>query len=214
MKHVDNKNFCAWIQREWDVFDKYYVKTDMTSLYAAVLILHFLHHTDYIKNNWLFKWVKSVLNNVTKFWKTYWDQNHQILVSEITAVYNSSEKKKEKKLDMFNWIAQDLEKYAQLTSQDEFQNYCNKNLYDIRKMMTLEWWCQDQQRTCWLRLSIMMLNILSILAMSDEVKRVFSEACHIISWERTQLNVKTLKYIECLKHWKHSKLLHEWLISE
>ena len=57
---------------------------------------------------------------------------------EITAVYNSSEKKKEKKLDMFDQIAQDLEKYAWLTSQDEFQNYCNKNFYDIRKMMILE----------------------------------------------------------------------------
>ena len=35
---------------------------------------------------------------------------------EITAVYNNSEKKKEKKLDVFDWIAQDLEKYAWLTN--------------------------------------------------------------------------------------------------
>ena len=111
----------------------------MILFYAAVLILHSLHHTDYIKNNWSFKWIKSVLNNVTKFWETYWDQNHWTLVSEITAVYNNSEKKKEKKLDVFNQIAQDLEKYAWLISQNEFQNYCNKNFYDIEKMMILEW---------------------------------------------------------------------------
>ena len=214
MKHVSDKDFCAWIQREWDVFDKYYVKTDTTLLYAAALILHSLCCTDYIKNNWSFKWIKSVLNNVTKFWETYQDQSHWILVSEIAAVYNSSEKKKEKKLDVFDWIAQDLEKYAWLTSQDEFENYCNKNLYDIRKMMILEWWCQNQQRTHWSRLSIMTLNILSIPAMSDEAERMFSEACHTVSWKRAQLNVKTLKCIECLKHWKQSKFLHEWLISE
>ena len=41
-------------------------------------------------------------------------------MSDITAVYNNSEKKKKKKLDMFDWIAQDLKKYAWLTSQDEF----------------------------------------------------------------------------------------------
>ena len=214
MKHANDEDFCAWIQKEWDVFDKYYVKTDMTLFYAAILILHSLHHINYIKNNWSFNWIKSVLNNVTKFWKTYWNQSHQILVSEIAAVYNNSEKKKEKKLDVFDWIAQDLEKYAWLTSQDEFQNYCNKNLYDIRKMMILEWWCQDQQRTCWSRLSIMMLNILSISAMSDEAERMFSEAHHTVSWKRAQLNVKTLKYIEYLKHWKQSKFLYEWLISE
>ena len=78
------------------------------------------------------------MNNVTKFWKTYQNQNHWTLVSEITAVYNNSEKKK--KLDVFNQIAQDLEKYVQLTNQNEFQNYCNKNLYNIRKMTAFEWW--------------------------------------------------------------------------
>ena len=102
MKHADNEDFCTWIQKKWDVFDKYYVKTDMTLFYVAVLILHSLHHINYIKNNWSFKWVKPVLNNVTKFWETYQDQNHQILMSEIAAVYNNSEKKKEKKLDVFN----------------------------------------------------------------------------------------------------------------
>ena len=95
MKHVSNKDFCAWIQREWDVFNKYYVKTDTTSFYIVVLILHFLCHINYIKNNWSFKWVKPVLNNVTKFWETYWDQSHWTLVSEIAAVYNNSEKKRE-----------------------------------------------------------------------------------------------------------------------
>ena len=144
MKHVSDKDFCAWIQKKWDVFDKYYVKINITLLYIVVLILHSLCHINYIKNNWSFKWVKFVLNNMTKFWKIYQDQNYYSLVSEIAAVYYNSEKKKEKKLDMFDQIAQDLEKYAWLTSQDEFQNYCNKNFYDIRKMMILEWWCQDQ----------------------------------------------------------------------
>jgi hypothetical protein len=43
-------------------------------------------------------------------------------------------------------------------------------------MTALEWWCQDQQRQRWPRLSYMALDILSIPAMSDEAERVFSGA--------------------------------------
>ena len=84
----------------------------MTLLYAAALILHSLCCTDYIKNNWSFNWVKPVLNNVTKFWETYQNQSHRTLVPGIAAAYNSSEKEKEKELDVFDQIAQDLGKYA------------------------------------------------------------------------------------------------------
>ena len=82
---------------------------------------------------------------------------------------------------MFDQIAQDLGKYTQPASQDEFQDYCTKKSYDIEKMTALEWWCQDQQRRRWLRLSYMALDILSIPAMSDEPERVFSGARCTIS---------------------------------
>ena len=57
----------------------------------------------------------------------------------------------------------------------------------------------------------MALDILSIPAMSDEPERVFSEACHTVSWEKSQLDVQTLEHIECLKHWKWSGILNEFL---
>jgi hypothetical protein len=72
---------------------------------------------------------------VTNLWESYWDQN---LVSIVSALYNSSEKKKEKKLDVFDQITQDLEKYMWSASQDEFQDYCSKKSYDIEKMTALE----------------------------------------------------------------------------
>ena len=55
-----------------------------------------------------------------------------------SALCDNSEKRKEKKLDMFDQIAQDLEKYIQSASQDEYEDYCNRELYDIRKMTVLE----------------------------------------------------------------------------
>jgi hypothetical protein len=58
----------------------------------------------------------------------------------------------------------------QLSSQDEYQDYTNQVLYDIGKMSALVWWSQEPQRTCWPRLSLMALDILSIPAMSDEAE--------------------------------------------
>jgi hypothetical protein len=47
-------------------------------------------------------------------------------------------KKKKKKLDVFNQITQNLEKYMQSASQDEFLDYYIRNLYNIEKMTALE----------------------------------------------------------------------------
>ena len=55
----------------------------------------------------------------------------------------------------------------------------------------------------------MTIDILSISAMSNEAERVFSEAHHTVSWKRIQINAKTLKYVECLKHWKQNEILNE-----
>jgi hypothetical protein len=60
----------------------------------------------------------------------------------------------------------------------------------------------------------MAIDILSIPAMSDELEHVFSGARCTISWERGQLNPKTIEMIECLKHWKKSRILDKFLESE
>jgi hypothetical protein len=55
----------------------------------------------------------------------------------------------------------------------------------------------------------MALDILSILAMSDEVERVFLGARCTISWERAQMEPPTIEKVECLKHWKWSGILDQ-----
>ena len=52
--------------------------------------------------------------------------------------YDHSEKKKEKELDVFDQIAQDLKKYMWSANQDEFLDYHIKDSYDIEKMIALE----------------------------------------------------------------------------
>jgi hAT family C-terminal dimerisation region len=55
----------------------------------------------------------------------------------------------------------------------------------------------------------MAIDILSILAMSDEPERVFSGARRTISWDRAQLSAKNIERIECLKSWLRSGISEE-----
>jgi hypothetical protein len=152
------------------------------------------------------------MQNVTALWESYRDQ---IPVSALSTSFNNldigKEKGKEKQLDRYDQIAQDLNKYTRPPSCDEFGDYCAIEPHDIGKITALEWWSQDQQITRWPKLSSMALDILSIPAMSDEPERVFSGARRTVSWERSQLDVQTLECIECLKHWKRSGILNEFL---
>jgi hypothetical protein len=60
----------------------------------------------------------------------------------------------------------------------------------------------------------MAIDILSILAMIDELERVFSGARRTVSWKRGQLGTETIEMIECLKHWKKSGIVDNFLESE
>ena len=97
------------------------------------------------------------------------------------------------------------------TSQDEFLDYCIRDSYNIEKMTALEWWCQDQQKKCWSRILIMIIDILLISVMSDEAERIFLKTHCTISWKKTQMNAKIFEHVECLKHWKWNEILNEWL---
>jgi hypothetical protein len=178
-------------------------------LYAAALILHPNRRTKYIYVNWKKQWVKPALKKVGELWEEY-------RINALTPAVTSSsydnpyrEPEPEKELDAFDKIAKKLTNYTRPSSQDEFQDYCDGEPYDIGKMSAHDWWCQDTQRTRWPRLSHMAIDILSIPAMSDEPERVFSGARRTVSWERGQMGAENLEKVECLKHWKRSGILNE-----
>jgi hypothetical protein len=55
----------------------------------------------------------------------------------------------------------------------------------------------------------MAIDILSIPAMSDKPERVFSGARRTVSWDRAQMEAEILEIVECLKHWKQSRILNK-----
>jgi hypothetical protein len=92
-------------------------------------------------------------------------------------------------------------------SGDEYIDYNSQDSFLLGAQTALEWWCQDTQTTRWPKLSRMAIDILSILPVSDKPKRVFSGCRRTIQWDRGQLEPETIKWRECLKQWKKSKIL-------
>jgi hypothetical protein len=191
--------FSTRIKNAWEVFDKYYSKTEDSVLYAAALILHPEHRIAYIRANWKPKWWKPVVKKVKDLWINYREQGPS---NQLPLSLSSSPSQD---LDEFDRVKKSLKAYRP-TSQDEYDDYSQGETYDI-KGSALQWWCQDIQRKCWPRLSYMAIDILSIPAMSAEPERVFSGARRTISWERSRLGAETVEQTECLKHWIQSGLV-------
>jgi len=202
-------DFVSRIQNGWAVFDKYYMKTDMSALYAAALILHPSRCTRYIETNWPKKWVKSTLEKVKRLWEKYRPATPSTSTSYDTRLGEPRE------LNTFDQIAQSLTQATRRSSYDEYEDYILGAPFELGKgVSALEWWCQDAQRQKYPQLSLMAIDILSIPAMSDEPERIFSGARRMVSWERGQLNPEAIEMVECLKHWKRSGILDKFLESE
>jgi hypothetical protein len=59
----------------------------------------------------------------------------------------------------------------------------------------------------------MAIDILLIPPMSDKPERVFSGTRRTVTWDRGQIEAKTIELKECLKHWKRSGILNKFYKS-
>ena len=107
---------------------------------------------------------------------------------------------------IYNLFVWDFNKFKKSASQNEYKNYIEEKSIEINNS-SLFWWFSKTQRKYWSKLSQMIIDVLSISAMSTESEWVFSEACCTISWERMQLEKKTIEKTECLKNWMHSDFI-------
>ncbi len=177
----------------------------MSPFYAAALILNPGQRTRYIETHWPKKWAKPTLAKVKKLWEKY---REEVIPPQLSPTFSYDNlSKKPKELDTFDQIALSLRSVARPASEDEYEDYNSQDLFAPGKKGALAWWCQDTQRQRWPRLSLMAIDILSILPMSDEPERIFSGARRTVSWDRGQIEPETIEMRECLKHWKRSGIL-------
>ncbi len=184
------------ILQSWEVFDKYYAKTEGVSVYAAALILHPSRRLAYIKKNWKKEWQKPALANVKKLWGFYRDRE---------VVQDDVQIREPPKLNDLAKIMKSLD-VIDTEDIDEYDAYTREKAIPIHTS-ALNWWLE--RRSAWPRLSQMAIDILSIPAMSDEPERVFSGARRTISWDRMRLGASMIERTQCLKSWIAAGLISE-----
>src|ERR1700694_4613291 len=187
----------------WGVLDKFYSKTDEVVYYAAALIIHPARHTEYIKNNWPWKWSGPTLTKVKQLWAAYRDD---ISLSSEEDHEQPPIQKQRTELDEIQQSLKTTQRRHK--AKDEWEDYATYPAFDLDEgVHPLEWWGMPPHKTRWPKLSLFARNILSMPAMSDEPERVFSGARRTISWDRAQLGWESIERGECLKHWKTHGIL-------
>lgn len=173
--------------------------TDEVPAYAAALLLHPSRRKRYININWNKSWVKAVLPQLQSLWE------EKYATIEGNAVSTLSKETDEP--DEYDLLERDLDVVQ--TSADDWISFIEADPTEIATKTALEWWCQEQQRIRYPRLSRMAVDILSVPAMSAEAERVFSGARRQIPWSRANLGPKTIEQMECLKHWLRNGWLNQ-----
>jgi hypothetical protein len=79
------------------------------------------------------------------------------------------------------------------------------SIKDVRK-----WWLESTQQLDYPNLLIIVLDLLSIPAMSAEPKRLFFSAKVTIMDYRNKLGIRMIQAIESLKSWLGSWVLASW----
>ena len=181
----------------------------MSPLYAIALILNPSYYIRYIETYQPKKQLKPILAKVKKLQERY---KEEVIVPLTTLAFTySNPSYKLLELDTFNRIVLSLCLVARLASKDKYEDYNLLDLYNPSKKGAFAQWCQDTQQQCQLRLLLIAIDILSILLISNELERVFSRACYIVSQDKGQMTPKTMEMRECLKHQKRSGILDVFL---
>ena len=181
----------------------------MSLIYIIALVLNPSYYTRYIKTYQLKKQLKPILAKVKKLQEKY-KEEIIVLLTPLAFLYNNPSREL-LELNAFDRIALSLCAVARLASKDKYEDYNLLESYNPSKKGALAWQCQDTQRQRQPRLSLIAINILLILLMSNKLKRVFSRACRIISQDRGQIELETIEMRECLKHQKKSGILDVFL---
>ena len=143
-KDKESKDFLCRLDIAHAVLNDYYLKTNMSPIYAAALVLNPSYRTRYIETHWPRKWSKPILVKVKKLWEKY---REEVVVLPTPPPFSYDNPSRELlELDRFDQIALSLRAVAQLASEDEYEDYNSLESYDPGKKGALAWWCQDTQR--------------------------------------------------------------------
>lgn len=182
----------------WFVLDKYYVKTDETSVCSAALLLHPSKRLKYLRQNWHADWHDGAISKAKQIWSQY----------KNLPVETAPKGVPEAEMTVYDKLAQSLDVTEAGDDEDELGKFINGSPCKIT-VSPLAWWARKEQRLEYPRLHKMALNVLSIAPMSDKAERVFSGTRHTISFDRARLGVETIEMTECIGSWNKNNLIRD-----
>ena len=104
-QYASNKDFISQIKKGYNIFNKYYTKTNDSPLYAAALILNPIYNKEYIKKNWDPKQQRAILVKMQKLWEKYQEEDlitPLIITTSYDAAATTKSKALEKEPDIFD----------------------------------------------------------------------------------------------------------------
>lgn len=181
----------------WYAFDKWFLATEETPVYAAAVLLHPSRRLRYLQQHWPSRWYFDAERQARDLWKAeYQSKDIDATCEEESGSAYSVEEPTELEL---------YERTAFLAPEgDEFDRFISQPQSAVSD--AIAWWLEPTQQRDYPRLSQMAIDVLSIPPMSAEAERVFSGARRTISWERAALGSVSVERGECLKSWSLQKI--------
>lgn len=88
---------------------------------------------------------------------------------------------------------------ARARGKDDFDSFISEAPIALSEGTTpFQWWCSEDVRTAYPRLSRMAIDILSVPAESAEPERTSSGARRTARWHRLRLLIERIEKIECI----------------
>ncbi|KAG7423098.1 Copper-containing nitrite reductase [Fusarium oxysporum f. sp. raphani] len=186
----------------WFILDKYYTMTEDVPVYAAALLLDPSKRKSYIEECWPEEWHEGAFAAARSLWKEEYDYDVEIHLSEQSlAVPALLKRKKDTMLSKMRLEVRN-KTMARARGKDDFDSFISEAPIALAEDTTpLQWWCSEDVRTAYPRLSRMAIDILSVPAESAEPERTFSGARRTARWDRLRLLIESIEKIECIGNW-------------
>jgi hypothetical protein len=187
-----NKSFTAAIMMCWYAFDKWFLATEESPVYAAAILLHPSRRLRYLQQHWPKRWYADAEGQARALWESEY-QNQDIEPTRAGDAGSECSMDEPTDLELYERTA------FHAPEGDEFDRFITQPQSAV--VDAVAWWLEPTQQRDYPRLSRMAVDVLSVPPMSAEAERVFSGARRTISWERAALGSVSIERGECLKSW-------------
>lgn len=151
---------------------------------------------------WPDEWHEDAFAAARSLWEEEYNHDVEVQLSEQSLA--APVLLKRKKDTMLSKMRLELRNktMAKARGKDDFDSFISEAPIALAEGVTpLQWWCSDDVRTAYPRLSRMAIDILSIPAESAEPERSFSGARRTARWDRLRLLIDSIEKIECIGNW-------------